>query len=224
MVTATALRGQEVPAPLPRWADTVFRLIVVIVVLGIVGIPTLLMAWVRTPIQRNQYEQIQQPVEFDHRHHVRDDGIGCTYCHHEVGNSPYAGVPPTELCMGCHNQIWNESPLLEPVRRSWWEDEPIVWTRVHNLPDFVYFNHSAHVTAGVGCESCHGRVDRMSRVHQVEPLTMEWCLDCHRDPEPYLRPQHAITEMGYDAPDSVGRRILEERNVDPGTYCSTCHR
>ena len=194
------------------------------VVAVIVGVPALLMAWVRSPMQRDMNEPIAQPVEFDHRHHTRDDGIDCMYCHYDAERSPSAGVPETELCMGCHSQIWNESPLLEPVRRSYREKSPIVWNRVHNLPDFVFFDHSAHVNRGVGCETCHGRVDLMARVSQVEPMNMVWCLECHQDPTPHLRSPDRVTEMGYEAPPEMGRRIEAMFDIDPGTHCTTCHR
>ncbi len=191
---------------------------------ALVGGPALLFAWVRSPIHTLQGEAVEQPVDFDHRHHVRDDGIDCLYCHTDAERSPHAGVPATEVCMNCHAQIWTDSPLLEPVRASWFENEPIRWQRVNNLPDFVFFNHAAHVRQGVGCETCHGRVDLMANVTAQAPLQMKWCLDCHRAPARHLRPQDQITTMGYHAAPEVGRRLAAERQVNPPTYCTGCHR
>jgi hypothetical protein len=194
---------------------------------ALVGAPLLLWGWVRTPYVTGQLRPLEQPVPFDHRHHVGDDAIDCRYCHDSVDRSPDAGVPASAVCMNCHNQVWNESPLLEPVRRSFFQGIPIAWVRVHRLPDFVFFDHSIHVAKGVGCEECHGRVDRMARISQVAPLTMGWCLDCHRDPGPHLRPPSAVTEMGWTPEGSrqtLGRELVARHDVRPGTNCSTCHR
>jgi hypothetical protein len=173
-----------------------------------------------------------QPVQFSHEHHVRGLGIDCRYCHTSVETSSFAGVPPTYTCMTCHSQVWNDSPMLAPVRVSLANDEPIRWTRVHDLPDFVYFDHSIHVNKGIGCVSCHGRVDKMPLTWKAEPLTMEWCLNCHRHPERYLRPQEAIFDMEWRPEDdgtdqlTLGRRLVQEHHipVDRLTNCSTCHR
>lgn len=188
----------------------------------VVAIPTCLMVGARTPYGTGQFRPMAQPVAFDHRHHVRDDGIDCRYCHDLAWRSPYAGVPPTERCIGCHAQIWNQSPLLAAVWESHRTGRPIEWVRVHRLPDFVYFDHSVHVRAGVGCESCHGRVDRMARVYQVASLQMDWCLDCHRDPDPHLRPPARVTDMGL--PPADGTLLARRSGVEPGTDCTTCHR
>jgi hypothetical protein len=180
--------------------------------------------YVRTPYVTNAGFNVVQPVMFDHRHHVDDDGIDCRYCHATVETSPYAGVPPTATCMGCHDQIWNQSAMLEPVRRGWFTGLPIQWKRVHQLPDFVYFNHSIHVTRGIGCVSCHGRVDQMAQVFQVQPLTMGWCLGCHRDPEPNLRPRDQITSMTWIPDEGAGARLAAEYGTRRLTSCTTCHR
>jgi hypothetical protein len=215
------------PAPFPRWSNAVLRQGIVaasVLLLAAVGAP---MLWVRTPWASGQYRLLEQPVEFDHRHHVVDDGIDCRYCHDLVERSAYAGVPPAERCMNCHGQIWNESAVLAPVRASFFDDRPIAWQRVHRLPDFVFFDHSAHVGHGVGCEECHGRVDTMARVYQVAPLTMGWCLDCHRDPAPHLRPRELVTVMGW-SPDrpraELGRELMRQYDVRSLTSCTTCHR
>ena len=210
-----------------RGVDTVFRTIIGGAAAAIVGVPLLLMWWVRTPYVTGQFDPLTQPVAFDHRHHVVDDGIDCLYCHTDAERSPYAGVPSTETCMNCHDQIWNRSPLLNVVWRSHADGAPIAWQRVNMLPDFVYFNHGIHVSKGVGCETCHGRIDRMARIYQAAPLTMGWCLDCHRHPEQYLRPRSEVTTMGYTPigrQADVGRRLMAAYNVRSRTYCTACHR
>ncbi|HVS11944.1 MAG TPA: cytochrome c3 family protein [Planctomycetota bacterium] len=211
----------------PPWSTAAFRWVLVLVAALLLAVPIALMGWVRTPYVTGELVPIEQPVPFDHRHHVVDDGIDCRYCHLTVERSPTAGLPSTEVCMGCHSQIWNDSPLLEPVRQSFFESRPIAWQRVHRLPDFVFFNHAIHVAKGIGCESCHGRVDRMPRILQVVPLTMGWCLECHRDPVSHLRPREAITAMGWrpESDAAALRAVLAKRyQVSPSTDCSSCHR
>jgi hypothetical protein len=189
-----------------------------------------LMAYVRSPFVTFQNHPVEQPIEFDHRHHAGDEQIDCRYCHHTVEESPTAGIPSTEICMSCHVQIWNQSPYLALVRESYFTDKPIPWVRVHNLPDFVYFNHSIHVAKGVGCVTCHGRVDLMGAIEQYSPLTMQWCLDCHRDPKPNLRPQEYITSMTWQPPAkpeeaaALADQLYEQNDVHTRTSCSTCHR
>jgi hypothetical protein len=211
----------------PPWSDTVFRICLVVASGGVVGVPVAMMLWVRTPYVTKQGTPVEQPVAFDHRHHVRDDGVDCLYCHYEATRSKYAGVPPTAVCMNCHSQVWQESARLAPVRASWFEDRPLRWRRVHQLPQFVYFDHSAHVSHGVGCAECHGRVDLMGEVYAVAPLTMQWCLDCHTDPAPHLRPNSEVTNMEW-VPDrprrEIGDAILRELHVDPPVSCTGCHR
>src|SRR5258706_7917672 len=149
--------------------------------------------WVTAELNRSswntgQWVERQQPVQFSHKHHVGDDGLDCRYCHTTVEVSPVAGIPPTETCMGCHSQIWAQADLLEPVRESYRTGKSIEWVRVHDLPDFVYFNHSIHVNKGIGCATCHGRVDRMPLTWKVNTLYMQRCLECHRQPEKYWGP------------------------------------
>jgi hypothetical protein len=168
-----------------------------------------------------------QPVDYSHKLHAGDLGIDCRYCHNTVERSGFAAVPPTETCMNCHWKVRTESVKLLPVRESYANDTPIPWVRVHNLPDYAYFNHSAHLAAGVGCVSCHGRVDQMPIVTQVQPLSMGWCLDCHRDPAPHVRDPAEVTVMDWKPdPSKSGAQPLAKngRTLQPPTHCSGCHR
>jgi Cytochrome c7 and related cytochrome c len=169
-----------------------------------------------------------QPVPFSHRHHVSGLGIDCRYCHTSVAQSPRAGLPPTRTCMTCHSQIWTNAPMLAPVRQSLADDTSLRWHRVARLPDYVYFRHDIHVAKGVGCVTCHGRVDQMALTFQAKPLTMEFCLDCHRDPAPHLRPHDRITDMGWQPDDArkLGETLVKENGIRLGeiTYCYVCHR
>jgi len=184
-------------------------------------------AWSRSSWATQAGVAREQPVPFSHQHHVGVLGIDCRYCHTSVEHSSNAGLPPTKTCMNCHSQIWNTSPTLEPVRESFRSDRSIAWTRVHDLPDFAYFDHSIHVNKGVGCETCHGRVDKMPLTWQKASLQMEWCLDCHRHPEQYVRPREAVFQMGYEPPvdqETLGRQLVKEYKIQSLTSCSTCHR
>jgi hypothetical protein len=171
-----------------------------------------------------------QPVPFSHKHHVGDDGIDCRYCHTAVEVAPFAGIPPTKTCMNCHSQIWADSPMLEPVRESARTGRSLEWTRVHNLPGFVYFDHSIHVKKGVGCVTCHGRVDEMPLMWRQQSLYMEWCLECHRAPERFVRPRQFVFRMDWQPPAdqvAMGRKLVEDYEIAPVrhlTSCSTCHR
>jgi hypothetical protein len=201
-------------------ANGVYWLAIAAIAGALVIVPVALIAWARSPYATGANEVLDQPVKFDHRHHVRDNGIDCLYCHSGADRSRYAGVPATSVCMGCHDQIWTDSPELAPVRRSAFEGAPIAWARVSRLPDFVFFDHSSHVNKGVGCVSCHGRVDRMAQVYAAAPFTMRWCLDCHRDPEPRLRPRDEVTNMEW----VPGAGAADVEDVHPRTDCSGCHR
>jgi hypothetical protein len=170
----------RVPALFPPWSNTAtYVALIAAVVLG-AGALAAPIVYARSPYARGQDDPVLQPIAFDHRHHVRDDGIACLYCHDGAERSAYAGIPPTERCMGCHAQIWNDSTAIAPLLESWRTGTPIRWQRVHSLPDFVYFDHSVHIARHLDCSNCHGRVDQMAAVYQVAPLSMEWCLDCHR--------------------------------------------
>jgi hypothetical protein len=181
----------------------------------------------RSPYVTRAFEAREQPVPFSHAHHVGGIGIECRYCHTSVDRSAFAGIPPTKTCMNCHSQIWSQSPTLEPVRASYRTDTSLEWTRVHDLPDFVYFNHSAHVNKGIGCSTCHGRVDLMPLTWQEHSLLMEWCLGCHRQPEKYVRPKAEVYNIAYEPPADqleLGRKLVREYNIQTRVSCSTCHR
>ena len=213
-----------------RSANTVSKLSLAGALILATGLILLAMLIGRSSYATRANEYVEQPVQFSHIHHVLDDGIDCRYCHTSVETSSFAGIPPTKTCMNCHSQIWSNAPILEPVRASFRDDRPLHWVRVHDLPDFVYFNHSIHVKKGVGCETCHGRVDRMPLMLQKSSLQMEWCLDCHRDPSRYLRPRDEITTMDYRPAVSqreLGPRLVQEYKVgtvEHLTSCSVCHR
>ncbi|HEX7183866.1 MAG TPA: cytochrome c3 family protein [Thermoanaerobaculia bacterium] len=192
-------------------------------------------AWVFSTLLRSSYATgqgvvLKQPVPFSHDHHVAGLGIDCRYCHTSVETSGFAGIPPTETCMNCHRQIWTNADLLEPVRSSYANDEPIQWTRVHDLPDFVYFNHAIHVAKGIGCVTCHGQVDRMPIMFQQASLQMEWCLECHRDPSRYVRPREEVFNLNWQPPvdkaeaQAMRARLVQEYGIRSMTSCSVCHR
>src|SRR6267378_3590228 len=171
-----------------------------------------------------------QPIPFSHKHHVGDDGIDCRYCHTSVENSATAGVPPTKTCMSCHSVLYSNVAYLEPIRESYRTDTSIEWVKVHRLADYVYFNHSIHLAKGVGCSTCHGRVDQMPLMFQANTLLMQWCLDCHRNPEKALRPLDKVYDMAWQPAANqaeIGKQYLAERNIrntSELTSCSTCHR
>jgi hypothetical protein len=214
----------------PRSANATARMSLA----GVLGI-ILVLGWavfasMRSSYATGQNEFVEQPVQFSHAHHVGGVGLDCRYCHTSVENSAFAGIPPTKTCMNCHSQIWNNAPILEPVRASFANNTNLNWIRVHDLPDFVYFNHQIHVKQGVGCATCHGRVDQMPLTYQAQSLLMEWCLSCHRAPEQHLRPREEVFNMAYVAPEdqlALGTRLKQEYNVasvEHLTSCSTCHR
>jgi hypothetical protein len=204
--------------------------------------------WAAAQVQRSPYVTYAgvvrpQPAPFSHQHHVAGLGIDCRYCHTSVENSRFAGIPPTKTCMNCHAQIWTKAPLLEPVRESFRTDKSLVWTRVNDLPDFVYFDHSIHISKGVGCDTCHGPVDRMPMMYNYASLLMEWCLACHRAPEKNLRPRDQVFNMRYQQPasdspvlldghtfmdqNSLGLYLVKKyklRTPADITSCNTCHR
>jgi hypothetical protein len=197
----------------------------------------LFMGWLIFTLMRSSWatkqdEFVEQPLQFSHAHHVGGMGLDCRYCHTSVEKSSFAGIPPTKTCMNCHSQIWTNAPILEPVRASFRNDKPLNWIRVNDLPDFVYFNHQIHIKQGVGCDTCHGPVDKMPLMYQAKPLLMEWCVGCHRAPENFIRPRAEVFNMNYQVPAGTtqleqGLRLKKEYNVagiEHMTSCSVCHR
>jgi Cytochrome c7 and related cytochrome c len=212
-----------------RRANALAKLTLVGVPLLIIGVSATLFAYARSDFWTRVDVPLEQPVPFSHKHHVADDGIDCRYCHTSVENSSFAGVPPTETCMTCHSQIWKDAPVLQPVRDSWQSGTPIKWARVHDLPDYVYFDHSIHVNKGVGCATCHGQVNEMPLTFKTKDLYMRWCLNCHRDPAKFVRPKDQVFNMTYARPedqDSLGQKLLATNHVHTEglTDCYTCHR
>lgn len=211
----------------PSWTNTAFPLVLVSAVAAALGGLVGLMVYVRTPWNTQQFQAVDQPIQFDHRHHVIDDEIPCLYCHRGAEVSSWAEVPSTDVCMGCHAQIWSDSPLLEPVRRSYFSDQPLRWNAVHRLPDFVYFSHAVHVRRGLGCVACHGHVEEMARVYEVAPLTMSWCLDCHRAAgtlSDEARPASADFAALWGGSVVSIDRSQAKREVTSLTTCTACHR
>ena len=198
----------------------------------------------RSSYVTNQYVVRDQPIPFSHAHHVRDLGLDCRYCHTSVTDSSFAGLPPTKTCMTCHSRIWTDAPMLMPVRKSWSDEIPIQWNRVHNLPDFVYFPHDIHVNKGVACVECHGQVDQMPLMYQEGSLAMSWCLECHRDPADHLRPRDQVFNMNFVLDDKIKQQystpahsVVNQQTLGEAliglyhiptdgriTNCYTCHR
>jgi hypothetical protein len=211
----------------PRWANTAVRAALVGAGALLVVVPLGVLAFARTPVATGQFAAVRQPVRFSHPLHVNGLRIDCRYCHAGAERGPMAGLPPTSACVPCHDERWLNSSLFAAVRRSLATRRPIPWRRVTALPDFVFFNHAAHVRKGVGCETCHGRVDLMQEVYQTAPLTMGWCLDCHRAPARFLRPVEQVTAMGWTAdgqPLAEGRALAARYHVRRLTTCTACHR
>jgi hypothetical protein len=210
----------------PKWANTIRPLVTLLLVGGLVYV-VVLAVYGLSGKNTNVGYQPAQPVPYSHALHAGELGMDCRYCHSTVERAGFAAIPPTQVCMNCHKQIRAQSPSLLPVRESYATGTPVPWTQVHDLPDYAYFDHSAHVQRGVGCVSCHGRIDKMDVVYQASPLTMGWCLDCHRNPEKVLRPVDQVTNMAWTpAEDQViqGQRLRETHSINPPTDCSTCHR
>lgn len=188
------------------------------------------LGWVLSELYESPYSTQahvvrDQPVQFSHRHHAGGLGIDCRYCHTSVEETAFAGIPSTDTCMTCHSQIWTTAPELEPVRESYRSGKSIPWVRVHDLPDYVQFNHSIHVAKGIGCESCHGRVDDMPLTWREHTLFMSWCLECHREPEKFVRPRDKVFDMAWQPPaePEAGMKLVEAHHIQSKTNCSHCH-
>ena len=218
-------------------ANTLAKGSILATFLGIAGVGLIYWFIETSPYVTWAGEVRDQPIPFSHEHHVGGLGIDCRYCHTSVEDSSFAGLPPTKTCMTCHSVIWTNAEMLEPVRKSWRDGEPIVWQRVHNLPGYVYFNHSIHVNKGIGCYTCHGDVDRMPLMYQNGSLQMAWCLDCHRQPERFIRPREQIFNLHYDVrsdPEhpgetqaTLGPKLVELYHIESRQQlqdCYTCHR
>jgi hypothetical protein len=208
-------------------SNSISRVSIAAVGLLALGAGYALMGINRAPYVSRAKIPFEQPVPFSHKHHVAGLGIDCRYCHSTVERTAFAGMPPTETCMSCHSMIWTNAPMLEPVRQSWATGKSLEWTRVHDLPGFVYFNHSIHVNKGIGCSECHGRVDQMPLMYQENTLYMEWCLECHRNPELRVRPKDKVFDMQYKHPDNqeeMGAKLVADYKIQKLTDCYTCHR
>ncbi|MBK6918901.1 MAG: cytochrome c3 family protein [Deltaproteobacteria bacterium] len=214
------------PATFPRWTNNVP--IVIGLVAPLIGAGLIFAVWYWfSPWYTDVGYRPEQPIPYSHKLHAGELGIDCRYCHNTVEKAAHAAIPPTSTCLNCHDLVKTDSPRLALLREADANKMPVPWIRVHQLPDYAYFNHSPHVAAGVGCASCHGRVDQMTVVEMDKPLSMGWCLDCHRDPKPNLRPLDQVTNMAWDAsetPYDPDRDANRKRKVNPPTHCSGCHR
>ena len=215
------------PQTFHRSTNTISRLSIFGTVFVLTGT-----VWLLLTVNRSSYVSgvkiaREQPIPFSHKHHVTGIGLDCRYCHTSVEESAFAGLPPTETCMTCHSQVWPNAPLLAPARVSFQENTPIEWNRVHDLPDFTYFNHSIHLHKGIGCQSCHGEVDQMPLVWKENTLNMEWCLDCHRAPEAHLRPREEVFNLNYKPPsnqEELAAELIAKYTIQKLDNCSVCHR
>jgi hypothetical protein len=210
----------------PRSFNFIAKASIVLGVGVVAGILVLGGVMTRSPYYTRVGEPREQKVPFSHKHHVGGVGIDCRFCHGSVEDSPFAGIPPTSTCMKCHSEIWKDAPMLAPVRESAKTGKPLEWTRVHDLPDYVYFNHSIHIKKGVACVTCHGQVDQMPLMFKKNTLHMEWCLSCHKNPENFIGPKDKVFDPDWKAEDqkTLGKKLVKEYNVRKLTNCSVCHR
>ena len=214
----------------PRSANQIAKASIVLALCGAAAAGGLWYLFDRGPLHTGQGTYVPQEVPFSHDHHTAGLGIDCRYCHTSVEESAFANIPPTATCMNCHKVIWANTEMLEPVRESWATGEPLVWNRVNDLPDYVFFNHSVHVAKGVGCETCHGPVNEMPLMYQEHSLQMLWCLDCHREPEKYVRPREEVFNFDWEPSQvgmtqkELGAKLVEEYEIASLEHCSVCHR
>lgn len=222
------------PYLFPKWTNPALKALGPLSVIGLVAVTWAIWYWFSPKFTDMGYAPVQ-PVPYSHKLHAGELGIDCRYCHIGVEKTAHAQVPPTQVCMNCHAQIkganydkaTESNPLLAPVLASFQTDLPVPWVRVHKIPDYAFFDHSRHVNRGVGCESCHGRIDQMEVVYQAQPLSMAWCLECHRSPESFLRPVDQVTKMGYTPEGeqiAAGLALKQQMNINPPQDCSGCHR
>ncbi len=212
-----------------RSADMWLRVALLVLIGGLAFLFVAFVILSRSSYVTDQGWTVDQPVPFSHEHHAGALQIDCRYCHDSVESSPVAGLPPTHTCMSCHSQLWTGAEMLAPVRQSLAQGEPLRWNRVNELPDYVFFHHGVHVNAGVGCVECHGQVDTMPLMRKAEPMTMGWCLSCHRDPAPHLRPRDKVTDMSWQYQGDrrkLGEALMRKHEIGEGdlTHCYTCHR
>lgn len=210
----------------PRWTDGFRPLLGIAAVLTPTYIVALFIYGASADTLQVGYAP-EQPIPFSHALHAGKLGMDCRYCHSTVESADLAAIPPLATCMNCHKSIQTTSPLLAPLRAAWEGQEPLRWTKVHDLPEFAYFSHAPHLRAGVSCVDCHGRVDQMERVQTEKSLSMGWCLECHRNPEPFLRPREEVFNLGWTTEEDrnvLGAKLRKENGINPRTDCSTCHR
>lgn len=214
------------PQIFPKTIDFFTKLGGAILLMSVLG-GVALAYYLMSPAVLDTGYQPTQPVPYSHKLHAGNMGMDCLYCHTTVDKAAHAAIPSSETCMNCHHKVKEKSALLAPVREAYETGKPLEWVKVHSLPDYVYFNHSAHVTVGVSCVSCHGRVDQMAEVKQVEPLSMAWCLDCHRNPASRIRPPEFVTKLDWQPqgdPAAYGAQVIKAKGINPPQSCSGCHR
>jgi menaquinone reductase, multiheme cytochrome c subunit len=210
----------------PKSSDIILKVSGAVIGLGLVAAVGAY-AYMAYPTVIDTGYQPEQPVPYSHKLHAGQLGLDCFYCHSTVYKAAFAAVPATQTCMNCHTKVKDTSSRLAPIRESFETGKPVEWVHIHILPNFVYFNHSSHVTAGVSCVSCHGRIDQMIEVHQEKPLNMAFCLECHRNPAPNIRPAELVTKLDWVPdrdPAEIGREIIAQKHLNPPTNCSGCHR
>jgi hypothetical protein len=218
--------SNKTPFLFPKWSNYLPTLVLIFLLGGLLITVFIFWYWF-SPKHLNVGYQPEQPIPYSHRLHAGELGIDCRYCHTQVDKGAKASIPPVETCMNCHKIVKKDSPHIIKLREAYINNEPIEWVKVHHLADYSYFNHSRHVNSGISCVSCHGRIDQMEVVRQVEPLSMSWCLECHRNPEKHVRPKDKVADMYWHPSEDqevLGKRLVELYHINPREDCSTCHR